>query len=316
MKRYYLTIFIILICMLALAACIQYEDKGEYTYPEFPLEEESPAIESNTHAVENSKTETNIVEDSESNSSDAVTEAHTIIVIEDTTYFESISTEGSLSIETEETELATEILETETTKHHTDALDENGYCDICGEKILDDIPNENESTANTEEASEEEASEEVTELTTTAQYALFDKFYDSNFDINETKHSNGGKMTEKSDTYIANGYMLKFLNYANVYKNARDAKGNPALKVGKTDAVGAFEIQIPANISTVVFKVAKYKDHASSIIINGVQYVLTKNSDDGEYDVITVDTKENKIIKFTTADAYKVCMIRSIEFIK
>ena len=123
-------------------------------------------------------------------------------------------------------------------------------------------------------------------------------------------------MTEKTDTYSCGGYELKFLNYVNVYKNARDAKGNSALKIGKGDAIGSFELRVPNDIEIVVINVAKYKNLDTVITVNNREHTLTKSSDNGEYDIIVIDVSTTKTIVFSTTDAGMRCMLRSIEFVK
>ena len=311
MKRRLISTIMILVCMLVCVACNENNDKNEYTYPEYQLKEESTVADT----VEEEQLQTTEPADlleTESFETDTTEASNdSLDSTSEETGTES-ETETHIVLDTQERETFTDYIEIETASKHIDSKDENGYCDICGEKIEADTADEIETVETIE--SIEETSEEITEETISADSALFDKFYDSNFDTSGTAHSNGGKMTEKSDTYNAGVYQLKFLNYVNLYKNARDAKGNPALKLGKSDAVGYFEIIIPENVSSVIFKVAKYKEQDSSVRINGVEYKLTKNSNDGVYDEIIIDTSETKKIMVSTTEANKICMIRSIEF--
>lgn len=176
-------------------------------------------------------------------------------------------------------------------------VDENDHCDICG---IDLTVEDNNSS-----------SSEI------YQSILFGKFYDANFDLEKKTHSNGSKMEiNKSDKYQSDGYELHFVNFSNVYKNARDAQGNPALKLGKTSEVASFEFTVPNDIKVVVIKVAKYCGINSVVEVNNREYVLQKSSDDGEYDSIIIDTSKNKTIIFSTTEAGPRCMIRSIEFVK
>ena len=52
------------------------------------------------------------------------------------------------------------------------------------------------------------------------------------------------------------------------------------------------------------------------VIINGREYILTKASNNGEYDEIIIDTSNVKKITVSTTKDHTMCMIRSIEFIK
>ncbi len=179
---------------------------------------------------------------------------------------------------------------------HVD-VDENYHCDICGIDI----------TAEDDDSSTSEIYQSI----------LFGKFYDANFDLEKKTHSNGSKMEiNKSDKYQSDGYELHFVNFSNVYKNARDAQGNPTLKLGKTSEVASFEFTVPNDIKVVVIKVAKYCGINSVVEVNNREYVLTRSSDDGEYDSIIIDTSKNKTIIFSTTEAGPRCMIRSIEFVK
>jgi hypothetical protein len=59
--------------------------------------------------------------------------------------------------------------------------------------------------------------------------------------------------------------------------------------------------------------IAKYKVRDSKITVNGGEAVaLTKNSDDGEYDVITVDTSEIKTVTVSTASGGWRAMVNTV----
>ena len=289
MQRIIIGIFIILILALAIASCAEFSNEIEYTYPEFTLEIEDNNSESPTQGGENT------VPESDSHMLESISESDA----EDTADAPVVDNKNPDTETVESQSTIIEEEETETKSIHVDVRDENGYCDNCGVKIEDN--SSSNSSGNVSSGS---------------TVALFNQFYDSGFDTTKSDHSDGGAMTEKSDTYTNNGYELKFLNYSNLYKNARDAKGNPALKLGKKSAIGSFEICVPDSVNRVVLKIAKYKDQASAVIVNGVEYTLTKNSNDGQYDEIIVDTSKCKTIVVSSSETYKVCMIRSIEFIK
>lgn len=305
MKKYILLLLSVMICVFALSTCtenIENEDPTHGFIPEYTQTElESVVLDSDTDTTLDDSM--NNEEEINSESSSVSQEENSDDVNEDTLLPSQSSSEtGDATSQEESNQNNSETTE----KIHVDTLDENGYCDICGEKIEEiESQSSNEDVDNEEESNTEETNS-----------ALFNKFYDSNFDLTLTTHSNGSKMTEKSDTYTAGIYELKFYNYTNVYKNARDAKGNPALKVGNTTYLGSFEFNVPSEIQIVILEIAKYKDHASSVLINGREYTLTKNSNDGEYDRIIIDCTSNKVVTFTTTNEGKTCMIRSIAFIK
>ncbi len=129
----------------------------------------------------------------------------------------------------------------------------------------------------------------------------------------EAKHSDGSAITNTSLT--SNGYTLTITNHSKCYSGARDAKGNSALKLGASSAAGKFTITAPNDVTSVIFNAAKYKSNTSKIKVNGTAYTLTKNSDDGAYDVITVDTTTNKTVTFETVTGGYRCMIDSIIYV-
>lgn len=130
-------------------------------------------------------------------------------------------------------------------------------------------------------------------------------------------HEDGVKIDDNgSYTYTVDDYTLTLTNAENVFISARDAKGNSCLKLGTSKGVASFDFTVPDEIVRVVFKVAKYRTNASKISVNRVTYILTKNSDDGEYEEITVDTSTIKTISFRTMSGACRCMIDSIVFHK
>ena len=129
----------------------------------------------------------------------------------------------------------------------------------------------------------------------------------------EATHSDGSAITNTSLT--SNGYTLTITNHSKCYSGARDAKGNSALKLGASSAAGKFTITAPNDVTSVIFNAAKYKSNTSKIKVNSTAYTLTKNSDDGAYDVITVDTTTNKTVTFETVTGGYRCMIDSIIYV-
>lgn len=298
MKKIIAAILIIALCTIILAACNK-EEYYEYDYPDHWSEDTN--AESLTENTTSEGPPTLPVE-SESRS-EASVETTLDLQPAETENYETVTdqiteTETRTETNTEHNSEANTETEpnTEPAPQHVD-YDENNYCDKCGELI--------------------ESTESNTEFEETNEHgALFDKFYDKNYDIKATGHSNGSKMTDSCNSYTSGEYELVFQNYSNLYKNARDEKGNSALKVGTTSAVGSFELNIPEDILIVVIRVAKYKDKDSVVLINNVEHVLTKNSNNGEYDMIIIDATKNKTVSVSTTEEYKICMIRSIEFVK
>ena len=138
--------------------------------------------------------------------------------------------------------------------------------------------------------------------------ATFD--FGANADATHVEGSNLGE----TKTYTEGAYTLSLTGMSKVFGGAYDAKGNSCIKLGTSSVVGTFTFTVPDDVEQVVINVAKYKAKESKISVNGTQYTLTKSSDNGEYDVITVDTSSNKTIAFTTVSGGVRCMINSIVY--
>ena len=64
----------------------------------------------------------------------------------------------------------------------------------------------------------------------------------------------------------------------------------------------------------MIIYAAKYKTNTSKIDVNGKTYTLSKNSNDGAYDVITVDTSVQKTVTVKTLSGGYRVMIDKISF--
>ncbi len=126
-------------------------------------------------------------------------------------------------------------------------------------------------------------------------------------------HADGSEKTSYSETN--NGYTLNITGGSKMYTGARDAAGNSCIKLGTSSADGLFTINVPDDVASVVIRAAKYKDNASVLSVNGETHSLTKSSDNGEYDEITIDTSTAKTVSVSTTTGGKRCMINTIEFI-
>ena len=118
-----------------------------------------------------------------------------------------------------------------------------------------------------------------------------------------------------SKSYTEGEYKLSLTSMSKVYGPAYDAKGNSCIKLGTSSKVGTFEFTVPEDVTEVVILVAKYKANSSKIKVNGTSYTLTKNSNDGAYDEIKVDTTTTKTVSFETVSGGVRCMINSIAFV-
>ena len=125
-------------------------------------------------------------------------------------------------------------------------------------------------------------------------------------------HDDGKTATTYSET--VDGYTLSLSGLTNIYKGARDAAGNSCLKLGASSKAGSFSFTVEDDIQQVIIYVAKYKANTTKINVNGTAYTLTKNSNDGQYDAIIVDTSTTKTINFTTVSGGYRAMIDKIEY--
>ena len=172
-----------------------------------------------------------------------------------------------------------------------------------------------ENTSESTESIETDDTQETTIETSESSHPAGNSLAKFEFgDNGEAKHYDGSEMKDSSASYTENGYTLKFTSFSKVYVKAKDAVGTSVLKIGTSSVVGSFEFVVGDNVNSVLLKIAKYKDHDTVININGTEYTLTKNSNDGEYDIITIDTSTNKKITFESVKTGKRCMIDSIEF--
>lgn len=144
--------------------------------------------------------------------------------------------------------------------------------------------------------------------TAPAELAVFE------FGANGSAHVDGNDIGT-SKTYTENGYTLALTNVSKVYDGAYDAKGNSCIKFGTSSKTGSMTFTVPADVTSVVIKVAKYKTNTTKINVNGTAYTLTKNSNDGAYDEIIVDTSSTKTVSFATVSGGVRCMVNSITFI-
>ena len=123
-----------------------------------------------------------------------------------------------------------------------------------------------------------------------------------------------GNSIGSSKTYTSGSYSLALTSMSNVYGPAYDAKGNSCIKLGASSKAGSLKFTVGEDVTEVVIYIAKYKANTSKITVNGTSYTLAKNSNNGEYDVITIDTSVNKTVTITTVSGGYRCMLNTIEF--
>jgi hypothetical protein len=134
-------------------------------------------------------------------------------------------------------------------------------------------------------------------------------------DKGDAAHNDGVEITSGTKTYTSNGYQLVLTGVSKVYGDAFDKNGNSILKFGTSSAVGTITFEVPANVTSVIIKVAPYKFYNDNNIVdvNGTTYTL---GTDG-YTDITVDTTTTKTITIASSKsaAKPRCMIDAIVFV-
>ena len=118
----------------------------------------------------------------------------------------------------------------------------------------------------------------------------------------EAAHFDGTEITDGTREYTNGNYKLTLTDIAKVYETARDGKGNSVLKFGTGSVAGSITFVVPEDVTSVVIYAARYKSYADNgtMVVNGTTYTLTKNSNDGEYDEIVIDTTTVKTITITS----------------
>ncbi len=127
-------------------------------------------------------------------------------------------------------------------------------------------------------------------------------------------HKDGSAMAEETASFTENEKSITFTAYENVYRDANDAKGNSALKLGTSKKTAKLEFTVGDEVKVVVIKVAQYKDYNSTVSVGGYDYELEGASNDGAYDTIVIDTSVNKTVTLETVAGAGRCMIDSIEY--
>ena len=126
-------------------------------------------------------------------------------------------------------------------------------------------------------------------------------------------HADGNSATTYSET--VDGYKLSITNGTKMYTGARDAKGNSCIKLGTSSATGSFKFTVPSDVTSVIIEVGKYKSNTSKVTINGTTTTLTKNSNDGAYDEITVNTSSTKTVSVASASGGVRAMVNTITYV-
>lgn len=152
---------------------------------------------------------------------------------------------------------------------------------------------------------------ENTDIPSTAPLAIFD------FGPNGNQVHVDGTITSETKTYLSTSgeYSLNLTDMSKVYFSSYDTYGNSCLRVGTTRVVGTLTFVVPQEVNSVSIYIAKYKTNYSKITVNGGdEIVLTKNSTNGEYDKIDIDTSVEKSVTISTTTDAKCAMLNTIEF--
>ena len=137
-----------------------------------------------------------------------------------------------------------------------------------------------------------------------------------NFGDNKTVSDTvDGSAVSAGKTYTEGDYTLKLDTAEKVYGSAYDFKGNSTLKLGTGSVAGSLSFTVPEDIAEVIIYVAQYKANAATVTVNGVATKLDKQSNNGEYNLITVDTSTTKTVNFAVTSGYR-CMINMIVWVK
>ncbi len=130
-------------------------------------------------------------------------------------------------------------------------------------------------------------------------------------------HQDGNDIgTTKS--YTSGDYTLTFTDAYKAYAGGFDKAGNSILKLGTSSVAGTVTFVVPDDVTSVIIHAARYKNYADNniIVINGTSYTLTMNSDDGQYEAITVDTTTSKTVTIASStDSKPRCVVNTIEFV-
>ncbi len=126
-------------------------------------------------------------------------------------------------------------------------------------------------------------------------------------------HADGSSKTSYTET--VGDYTLDITGATNFYTGARDDKGNSCFKLGTSSKTASFTINVPADVTEVIIRAAKYKANTSKLSVNGTTHTLSGASTNGEYDEITVDTTSTKTVSVATVSGGLRAMINSITFV-
>lgn len=136
-----------------------------------------------------------------------------------------------------------------------------------------------------------------------------------NLGANGSATHKDGSSNKTTYSETVGDYTLSLTGGTNMYPGSVDAKGNGCIKLGATSKAGGFSFTVPADVTSVVICIGKYKANTTKITVNGTSYTISGASNNGEYDEIEVDTSSTKTVTLTTVSGGYRAMVNSIKFI-
>ena len=131
-------------------------------------------------------------------------------------------------------------------------------------------------------------------------------------------HADGNDIGTSKE-YISGNYTLVLTNALKAFDGGFDKAGNSILKFGTSSVAGTVTFVVPDEVTSVVVYAARYKAYADNniIVVNGTEYTLSKNSDDGQYEAITIDTTTNKTVTIasSTSATKPRCVVNTIVWV-
>jgi len=133
-----------------------------------------------------------------------------------------------------------------------------------------------------------------------------------------TGHVDGNAISEGSgDTWTSGSYALTFTNFEKIYFGGKDETGIPFIKFGTSSVVGTLSFTVEDDVDYVVVKLSGYKAKTSKYTINGGEAVtLTKSSNNGEYEEVTIDTSTNKTVTIATVSGAARMVMSEVAYYK
>jgi len=138
------------------------------------------------------------------------------------------------------------------------------------------------------------------------------------FEFGENKEAGHVDSSSSISSYTETvaGYTISITGIDKFYAKCFDALGNSCIKIGSSKSTGSFSFTVPTDVSSVIIRIAQYKDNDTKISINGGDAIDIKTpSDSGSYTEITVDTSVDKTVTVASLTGGIRAMINSITYV-